>query len=429
MRSTTFFNCVFLASSLCGYAAEPALAKKAEVFHADMHRRFVIDGQLAPKLRLVNPVDGVRSYNMPDNAYMTGIYTGILAMKYAVTKDAETRKQGGQALDALHLLCTASGIPGLLARAVVPPEMAKLDDGDWQPAADGKRVWRTDVSSDQMDGVFYGFSIAFDTFADDAQKKAIAKDAAALMDRLMADGYRIIDYSGKPTEWGNYTEEYVTKTEPLNALILLQHLKVAHHVTGDEKYAREYERFAREKKYADVAVHAYQWRGERHNFSDDVLIWLALEPLLRLEKNKSLRDQYKASLARAWIGVGTGTGIKDQANPLFAFLAAEYLDDKRGVPDAIQTLEWFPLEMKWNQATVDSYAREFGFAYDPAPRSPEPRPGTAVPIDRREKLWSAWVHTPFKAGNNDAEIPGEFNGHDYLFAYWLGRHYGFIGGE
>lgn len=391
-----------------------------------MQRRFVIDGQLAPKLRLVSPVEGVRAYNMPDNAYMTGIYTGILSMKYAVTKDPETRKLGSQALEALHLLCTASGKPGLLARAVVTPEMAKLDDGDWQPTADGKRVWRTDVSSDQMDGVFYGFATAFDVFANDAEKKAIAGDVRALMDRLMNDGYRIMDYNGKPTEWGNYTEEYVTKTEPMNALILLQHLKIAHHVTGEAKYGKEYERLAREKNYADLSVQAYQWRGERHNFSDDVLLWLAFEPLLRLEKNKALHDLYKAGLARAWIGVGAGTGIKEQANPLFAFLAAKYLDDKRGIADAVQALEWFPLEMKWNRATIDAYAKEFQFAFDPAPKSPVPQSGAVVPVDRRGKLWSAWVHTPFKAGDNDTDIPGEYNGHDYLFGYWLGRYYGYV---
>ena len=424
MRCTTLSVFVFLTLLLCAYAAEPNLAKKADVFHADMLKRFVIDGQLAPKLRHAGPVDGVRSYNMPDNAYMTGLYTGILSMKHAVTKEASTLSEAGKALDALHDLCTQSGIPGLLARAVVSPEMAELDDGNWQPAADGKRVWRTDVSSDQMVGVLYAFATAFDTFANDAQKKRIAQDAAALMDRLMKDGYRIIDYNGEPTEWGNYTEEYVTKTEPMNALILLQHLKVAHHVTGDAKYATEYERLAREKNYARLTVQAYQWRGERHNYSDDVLLWLAYEPLLRLEEDRALIGLYTDGVRRAWKSDASRKGLEELDSPLFAFLAAKYLGDSSGVPGAKQTLEWFPLEMKWNRPTIDAYAREFNFTFDPAPRSPEPRPAAPVPVDRRGKSWSAWVHTPFEAGDNDADFPGAYNGHDFLFAYWLGRYYG-----
>ncbi len=422
------FMCTILTTGICSIAAiADELAKKADVFEYDMRERFVFGGQLAPKLRQVELVDGVRSYNMPDNAYMTGLYTGILAMKYSVTKDESTRRKGSQALEALHLLCTASGIPGLLARAVVTPEMAKLDDGDWQPAADGKRVWRTDVSSDQMDGVFYGMIMAHDTFANAEEKKQIAKDASDLMDRLMADGYRIIDYHGKPTEWGNYTEEYVTQREPMNGLILLQHLKVAHHVTGNEKYATEYSRLAKDKGYAKLCVNAYQWRGARHNYSDDVLLWLAYVPLLSLEKDEELLALYRASLARAWNDTGeAGSGIKRQANPLFAYIAATFLEDASGVAAATESLSLFPFEIKWNRPTIDAYAKQFGLTYDPAARSKEAAPGDVVPLDRREKQWSVWVHKPFKPGDNDTAIPLEYNGHDYLLGYWLGRYSGVI---
>lgn len=406
----------------------PDLEKKAYVFHADMVRRFVIDGQLAPKLRSVEPVEGVPSYNMPDNAYMTGLYTGILAMKYAVTKDAATREEAAKALAALHDLCTASGIPGLLARAVVAPEIAKLDDGDWQPAADGKRVWRADVSSDQMDGVFYGFLMAFDFFANEEEKKQIAEDVSALMDYLIKHNYRIIDYNGGPTEWGNYTEEYVTTREPMNALILLQHLKVAHHVTNNPEYRSLYERFAIEKNYGELSVRARNYRLRSMNYSDDVLLWLAYYPLLKLEKqHPKLAESYKASLRRSWEGEGSHKGIKDEDIPLFNFMVAEFLDDKSGIESAARTLRLFPLDMKWNRGTIAKYEKEFGFTYNAAPVSPVPKEGELVPIDRRPKLWSAWVHSPYESGDRTQDIPGEYNGHDYLLAYWYGRYAGHLG--
>ena len=98
-----------------------------------------------------------------------------------------------------------------------------------------------------------------------------------------------------------------------------------------------------------------------------------------------------------------------------------------GVKPAIDTLRWFPLDMKWNRATVAKYEREVGFAFDPAPKSPEPQAGQPVPVDRRVKMWSAWVNDPYhSAGDRSADHPMEFNGHDYLLGYWMGRYFGLI---
>lgn len=404
------------------------LKRKAELFEHDLYTRFVFDGQLAPKLKLPTPERRFVAYNMPDNAYMTGIYAGILAMKYAVTKDDETRRRGNEAIEALHLLCNVSGIKGLLARAAVEADAPFDDDGDWQPSPDGKYKWRADVSSDQMDGVFYGFKMAFDFLANEAEKKRIAEDVAALMDYLIEHDYRIIDYNGRPTEWGNYTEEYVRFREPMNALILVQHLKVAHHVTGDAKYAALYEQFAKEKGYAELALKARNYRLREINYSDDILLWLAYYPLLSLEKDEDLLALYRASLRRAWEGEpgSPHKGIKDEDIPLFAFLAAEFLDDASGIERAIRTLDWFPLDMKWNRDTIAKYEKEFNFSFDSDPRSPEPKPGELVPVDRRGKLWSVWVHTPYQAGTRADDHPMEYNGHDFLMAYWYGRYSGKI---
>jgi hypothetical protein len=114
--------------------------------------------------------------------------------------------------------------------------------------------------------------------------------------------------------------------------------------------------------------------------------------------------------------------------PLFAFLVAEFLGDTSRIEAATQTLEWFPLDMKWNRDTISQYEKAFGFTFDPAPKSPAPKPGEIVPVDRRPKLWSVWVHTPYRAGARD-DLPGEYNGHDYLMAYWHGRYTGHIGAD
>ncbi len=110
---------VLLSLALIAFsaAAEPLpMALKAAVFTHDMDARFMLDGQALCKRRVPPPGEEA-TFNMPDNAYMTGIYLGTLAMKYAVTGDEETRDAVAACIGALHLLCNVSGRPGLLARA------------------------------------------------------------------------------------------------------------------------------------------------------------------------------------------------------------------------------------------------------------------------------------------------------------------------
>lgn len=412
------------------YASPMNLSKKADIFQYDMEERFLLEGQALCKLQLPHAGRDFISYNMPDNAYMTGIYVGALSMKYAVTGSPADLTAAQKSLKALHLLCNVSGKPGLLARAAWPLERPMADDGIWRPSDDGKHKWRGDVSSDQMDGVLYGFSLAYDLIADDEEKAMIAADVAALVGHILANDLRIIGYDGKVTTWGKYFPAY-TRFEPLNALLLLQALKVAHHVTGEARFGDAYRKWAIDEGYAERSLRARKslnplFRGAV-NHSDDVLLFLGYEPLLRYEEDPVLRDLYLESYRRSWEGPGRYPGMKGEANPLYAFLAAKYLGDTSEVAAAIDTLRWFPFDIKWNRDTIARYEEKFSVTFDPAIQSPEPAQGQAIPIDRREKTWSTWVQDPYNSpGSRDRDEGIEYNGHDYLIGYWLGRHYEMI---
>jgi len=412
------------------------LSRKAEVFSHDLRERFVFDGQLAPKRRETASAPGHVYYNMPDNAYMTGIYVGTLAMQYAVTRDQAVRDEAGRALSALNLLCNVSGIPGLLARAAWPCDREFADDGDWQPGEEsryGGYKWRADVSSDQVDGVMFGYALAYDLVADKGEREVIAGNTAAIVDHILDHDLRIVDYDGAPTTWGRYYPSYVRGRENLNALLMLQHLKVASHVTGRERYDAEYRRLAFDEGYAELAVTARKMGDpldpDAVNHSDDVLMMLAYYPLLEYENDPRLVALYKQSLTRTWLGADGYPGIEPEANPLFALTVHKFLGDSTGVLAAVETLRLFPLDMKWNKDTIERYGRRFAFSFEPRSISPEPKPGRAVPIDRRPGSWSAWVHTPYEAGPRRLDSEWEYNGHDYLLAYWMCRHNGVISAE
>ncbi|GMV98950.1 MAG: hypothetical protein AMXMBFR84_00900 [Candidatus Hydrogenedentota bacterium] len=422
------------AACLASWAQDPlTLAKKASIFEHDLRVRFMKDGQVLCKLKLPSGSRTFNAYNMPDNAYMTGIHTGTLSLKYASTKDPEALAEAKQCLRALELLCTVSGEPGLLARAAWPADEPMEDDGGWNLSRDGKYKWRDDVSSDQMTGVFYGFALAY-LHLDDEAKEIAVRNVKPLSDHLLRNNLRIIDHDGKPTQWGSYYPEYVMGRESMNALLLLQHLKVTAALTGEPASEAVYKTWAIEKEYAGEAVKARRLAdplGRRGiNHSDDVLIFLAYYPLLVLEEDPTLRETYLASFKRAWTGDDRFPGVKPENNPFYAFMANTFIQDASTTAASIETLQLFPFDIKWNSSTIREYEKAFEFSFDPAPKSAALAGPGVVPIDLREKTWSTWVQDPYKsAGDRTQDQPMEFNGHDYLMAYWLGRYAGYIAPE
>lgn len=403
------------------------LARKAALFQHDMEQRFLLDGQALCKRYGPTEHRPFVAYNMPDNAYMTGIYLGTLAMKYAVTHDEADRRAAFASIDALHRLCIVSGKKGVPARALWPKDKPMLDKGKWLDSPDGQYRWWGDVSSDQIDGIMFGFSLAYDLVADDAHKQIIARDANDIVSHILENGLRIVDTDASGTRFGDYSPRVVNAFEPMNALVLLQHLKVAGQVTGDERFAREYRRIGAEERYFDIAVRA-RWMLFRINYSDDVMLALAYYPLFRLEKDPAIRDYYVKSFQRSWNGEGAMAGMKAQRNPVYALLARVALDDTSAVEDSLNNLRVFALDVKWNRDTIAAYEKEFGFTFDPFPSSADPKPGEAVPLDRRQRTWSAWVQNPFQPSiERRTDDLLEFNGHDFLLAYWLGRYLACIG--
>jgi len=457
------------------------MRKKAEVFEYDLFDRFSLEGQILCKLKNPTPDSPFVSYNMPDDAYMTGMMTAVFSFKYAVTGAPEDKETVSLLLRGLDKLCHVSGKKGLLARAWWPLDNPDFMEGghDWHINEEQGVRWNGDVSTDQMDGVFFGFYYAWKLAADEAEKAMIARDVAELTDALIENGLRIIDIGGNMTRWGDYTVEHLVKEEHLHGLLLLQHLKIAEYVTGDAKYGTLYRKIAVEDQLAGYTPAAWlPVPPPFSNHSDNVMHIMELLPLLELEKDPALYDLYlqglrvlsrgysgeditlpggmtpyefmenrfytsdlgiseamKGFMVNAvrgfWEGDPIHHGIRVTGTPIFNFAFMKYFDENEdGVPvTAIDTLRLFPLNTKMNPDTIEKYERQFDFIYDPAPRSPEPGEDMPIPIDRRRKDWSAWVQNPYTEPADGApdDRVWEFNGHDYLFGYWLGRMYGYIG--
>ena len=411
-------------------ADDLSLADKAHVFGVDLAERFVDNGQVRVRRRLPSEEYPYVTYNMSDTAYMTGIYCATETWRYLVTRDTRAAASAASAALALSHLVEVTGRPGLLARASVPVDTRWFDDGVWHDSPDGRYRWRGNVSSDQVDALVFGLYVYGVHLADANERVHIGRTVAAVVDAVVENDYRIIGFNNQPTRWGHYELDYVTTEEPMNALLLLQMVKVAHALTGDARYDAEYQRLVG-SGYARIGERARRDEPPLQvNHSDDVLIALALYPLLELERNPAIRAHYLEA-ARRWFRGGIHAGIDVEGNPLATFLYQHWTGESDATAAALDTLRDVPLDMKWNLDTIAAYTDRFGFMFkaDPVSFSGDDDGGLRS-ISQRGRTWSFLIHNPYRVGGNRLErAPFETTGLDYLVSYWFGRSRGFIEAE
>lgn len=422
-----------IAVAACA-AAVPTLARddltlagKARLFDIDLAERFLAaDGQVRVRRRLPTADQPHVTWNMSDTAYLTGLYCAAQTWRFLATADAEAAGRARAAGEALRHLVQVTGRRGLLARASAPVDEPWLDDGVWRLSPDGRRRWRGNVSSDQVDAMMFGAFVYGTRLADPGERRALGTTVAEVVDAIVQDGLRIVGHDGRPTRWGRYEPAYVANEEPMNALLMLQMLKVAQELTGLPRFGREYARLV-DMEYARIGEGARLDRPPREaNHSDDVLIALALYPLLELEEDPAIRVHYERAAER-WFHGGTYPGIDVEANPLATFLHRHWTGDRSYDAAALETLRRMPLDMKWNADTIAAYARRFGFSFTADPVVPRRGDGP-LPITQRGRTWSFLVHNPYRIGGDRlADASFETNGLDYLLSYWFGRAHGMIG--
>ena len=403
-----------------------SLAAKARLFGVDLAERFLAaDGQVRVRRRLPAAGHPYVTYNMSDTAYMTGLYCAAETWRYLATGDPEAAERARAASSALRHLVAVTGRKGLLARASAPIGEPWLDDGTWRESPDGRRRWRGNVSSDQVDAVMFGLFLYATHIAGAGERNAIGATVAEVVDAIVGNGLRIIGYDGRPTRWGRYDPAYVAGEEPMNALLMLQMVKVAQALTRLPRFDREYARLLA-LGYARIGEGGRLDRPPREaNHSDDVLIALALYPLLELEEDPAVRLHYERA-AHRWFHGGRHPGIDVEANPLATFLHRHWTGDRSYDAAALDTLRRVPLDMKWNADTIAAYARRFGFSFA-ADRVVPHEAGGPLPVAQRGRTWSFLVHNPYRVGGDRlADAPFETNGLDYLLSYWFGRAHGMI---
>jgi hypothetical protein len=332
-----------------------------------------------------------------------------------------------ESMDAIYMLQNASGVPGLVARSVVPLEKAiaigKDKDPQWRLTPDGKFYWKSDTSSDEIDGHYFAFFTYWEHIAknDPAEREKCIAHVRALTDYLVNNGYRLLDWDGEQTRWGFWDPEQLNNRprhfleSGLNSLQMLSFLKTTYYITGDEKYQQHYMNLITEHHYLANVLLEKKVFPDSNNHSDNQLGYVAWYPILQIEQDPDIRLQLHKAVRRHY------KTINRDRSSFFYYVTATIDPDYVDLESAAENLKGIPTDRRqWRQRN----SHRADLIFDPrVDRFGKKQLMTVLPED--ERAWDRWNGNPYLPDDGSSGTI-EDAGADYLLPYWMGRFHGFI---
>jgi hypothetical protein len=393
------------------------LEQKAAQFEERIRLRHTRHGFVADS-HLSTPGDLATSHpvSTDNDGLWTAIYATAECFRYAATRSPEALQRARLTTEAVLFLEKVTGRPGYPARSYILPSETRPSDGTWHWTPDGKILWKSDTSSDELVGHYFLFAIAYDLLDDAQLRSMISATTRRITDHILDHGLQLTDIHGQPTYWGRWTAEYFASERgkgdaPLNALEILSFLKVAHHITDEPRYEAEYKRLAAQAGYAAMTARLEELR-EEVNYSDEELAMLPFYLLFRYEKDELLLRTYRQALEQWW------RNISREANPLWTIIYST-TGAKVDFTDSFRTLYRIPMDLR--QWTVEN-AHRTDIEWEPdADRHGRKQSRTLLAPDERPVM--KWNGNPFRTeGGNGGR--SEDDGAFFLLPYWMGRYHG-----
>ena len=406
------------------YWQEMTLEQKADRLLAALRKRHLRHGLVGPTQ--LDRAGDPSSYTQPSgdtDGLWTAMYVAAESFRYAVTKKPDARNNAWQSLRALMFLEQVTGLPGFVARSIV--EAGKVDKhsgGEWHRSKDGKWDWKGDTSSDELCGHRFAYGIYYDLGADADQKKQIVAVVGRIMGRIVDGGFLWKGPGGKPTRWGAWAPEKLNRDirwwleRGLNSLEILSFLKVAHHITGDEKF----ESAAREL----ITQHGYHMNTIRQkvvnppsviNHSDDELAFLPYYNLLVLEKDPYRRKFYLYSIGLSW------QVERPERAALFNFIFGGSTGYACDTAQAVQTLQETPMDMiDWT--VTNSTRRDLQWKAYPTRFGKKQLTEVLAVYERPLMRYNGNPYVPDDGGGGMSE----YEPTHFLLPYWMGRYHDLI---
>lgn len=456
------------------------LAEKATFYENQidaLHRRTPWEYVLEVDLPQAGRTNGAVQGDSDNDGLWTSMYGAGECFAYGATKNPLAKQRAQKAFEALRWLgeVTQGGEhsppPGYVARTILPtsgrdPNIGRLE-GDkrhkaerdslwkvyeprWPKSKDGKWYWKSDTSSDELDGHFFFYPLYYDLVCEtEAEKARVREHLRALMDHIVSHDFNLVDHDGTPTRWSVYNPAALnhdpmwSEERGLKSLSLLSYLAATEHVTGDPKY-RKFIDLLREKHAYDtnLKVPKTQRGIGSGNHSDDEMAFMCFYNLMKYGNDPKLTHEVAYAFYSYWILEFP------EMNPFFNFCYAAFgLDRKYTNPwgthdispwpgwleDSVDTLKRFPLDrFDWRHTNRDrlDLVRLTRQTYDPYETDFRPTGhrvnGKVIPVD--ERYFNHWNHNPFELDTGGGG-QGLGTGAVFLLPYYMGLYHGFIQDE
>jgi hypothetical protein len=460
------------------YFKSMTLREKADFYEKDMDlfRRtpYGYVSEIAVK-EAGNRESEVIQSDSDNDGLWTSMYGAGEAFAYGALKDPVYKERAKKAFEALRFLqkVTQGGshVPphGYVARTIrstsdPDPNIGRVErdrkeaetdalwkvyENRWPRSEDGQWFWKSDTSSDELDGHYFFYPAYYDLCAeDDEEKERVREVVRDLTNHLVDHNFQLIDHDGKPTRWSIYDPENLNHTQAwwnergLKSLSMLSYLYVAQHITGDERYGREADKLIRDHAYlANAMMAKVQFGPGSGNQSDDEMAVMCYYNLLKYTTRKDLVNQFRYGFYQYY------AVEEPERNPFFNFAYAAFgLDANyetiwgtfpihprpRWLADSMETLMGFSLDnfdwtlknshrldvvpLTWQASGKDLFIPEptkRGHLVD----------GRVLPVENRHFFhWNTdpWQLDDFGHGNALA------SGTIFLLPYYMGLYHGFI---
>ena len=407
---------------------EMTLEEKSDYFYSLANKYYFRRGFVVGLAGCRNSLEEGTPHISDNDGLWTHMYLSSLCYRYAVTKDEKILENARKSLEAMLYLTKVSGIKGFVARAVrfegdrdfgKGLDMA-IDGSEWHKSPVYDCEWLGETSSDEMTGHYLGFSLYYDLCANEEEKEKIREAVCDITDHIIDHGYRLYDCDNLPTTWACWAPEELNHNNMwlwekcVNSLEILTFLKVAYHMSGNEKYLKEWRRLAYDNHYLlNCAQHKKEDGHECH--IDDNLAMMCALTLLRLEENESIR---------AYILMGLKHHFdyeRQEHMAMWLLIYGAFIDAPCDIDTAVKYLEDMPLSPIMKRM-LNSKRKNLVFNKDGALWGNRGQLDEPLAID--ERAYGTYSDNPFTVDSGRGE--GANNPSTFLLPYWFARYYGLI---
>lgn len=409
------------------------LAEKADFYRKQVRSRHIRNGFNATLSGMRNGDISTGYMRDSDNdGLWTSMYLAAEAFRYAVTKDPDALANTQESLDAMERLYTINPVKGFAARSFERtghiPELA--DPDRWQKSVYEDWDWKATTSSDEAIGHIFAFGVIAEIIEEDHVKKQAIRLIDSMMTHIIENDFYLVDFDGKPTQWGRWNPEYVNAfsknvgDRKLNSSNIIGMLQTAYHFTQKEVFKTKAFELMGKHGYLENLMHPMAEIGKADNqdddlsrllsvywnHSDDEMYFLGYWGLYRYAFNDELREKYKEAILDHW-----EIELKEKDAVWNIMTAITGVHDC-GVEDAVWFLQKYPMDLiQW---TVKNSHRQDITLLDENFRqqsTTEVLPPDELKISRHN------ANRFTLDGGNDGT--GENSAGDiWLLPYWMGRY-------